>query len=658
MPSLLQRLRAKRFFELLQVVVIFPAVIVGIVLPLDFLYQIDGYRMYLSPLAIVHLFTFTTVIYLFLALVLTLPLVMLAWLIARFTRWPHITVLGTIFVGISTAAFVLILISGMQLWVQQLDVVRIAMPRYRWVLLSVISLCMLAAYQKPNKLTGILRWAKMSSMLVMSFAAISYLIIGVLTYTGGRETTTGSLAPIHASYTKIPPRPNIVFVTIDAFSARHSPLYGYPRDTTPALQQLAREASTFVEFYANSNSTVPGVNSFIYGVRPWTHRAFAFGAPFRSRFNLVAQLKQADYTTLAITSNPNASPVRSLTKQYFDASVDCAIRITFSDCLLFQVAPTAAIPMSQLHFVSGWLGALDIATVGLGIWSSADHHDPELVLSQARQMLMKWRFNAPFFLWVHLMPPHDPYASPEPFIGHFDASALRRTRFDSSPPSQFSAGHDPMFPNAYLGRYDESLLYVDYHVGRFFDWLKQNQLYEGSLIVLTADHGESFSRGYGTHGGPLLHNDLIHIPLLIKQPHQTQGQRINAVAEQIDLVPTILDLASISAQGSLEGKSLKPILQGEVQRLDRPIFSMTLELNSRFGPLHEGTVAMIDGSWKYVHYRGYVPSASQPALHDELYKLDADPDEKRNLISQHPDIAATMKAAIETQFQLHSRPRE
>jgi arylsulfatase A-like enzyme len=80
-------------------------------------------------------------------------------------------------------------------------------------------------------------------------------------------------------------------------------------------------------------------------------------------------------------------------------------------------------------------------------------------------------------------------------------------------------------------------------------------------------------------------------------------------------------------------------------------------MNSRFGPLQTGTVAMIDGRWKYVHYRGYAPSAALPALQDELYDLEADPYEEHNVIAQQVDIAAHMKAAIALHLRIHGGRR-
>lgn len=92
-----QRLHAGRCLEPLQVIALLPAVIVGMILPLDFLYQIDGYRMYLHPLANAQLFAFAVLIYVFLAIVLTLPLAMVVWLLTRCTLWPRMIVFRTVF---------------------------------------------------------------------------------------------------------------------------------------------------------------------------------------------------------------------------------------------------------------------------------------------------------------------------------------------------------------------------------------------------------------------------------------------------------------------------------------------------------------------------------------------------------------------------------
>jgi len=86
------------------------------------------------------------------------------------------------------------------------------------------------------------------------------------------------------------------------------------------------------------------------------------------------------------------------------------------------------------------------------------------------------------------------------------------------------------------------------------------------------------------------------------------------------------------------------------------VFSMNFQQSSRFGALDTGSVAAIDGRWKYVHYRGQFKGSYVPKLEDSLYDLRTDPGENVNLIAVHPAVAAGMRTAIEAQLRVHGGP--
>jgi glucan phosphoethanolaminetransferase (alkaline phosphatase superfamily) len=148
----------------------------------------------------------------------------------------------------------LILSRNLKFWLQRLDLVSFHLTSSTWLLIGsfVLGLCMLAAYRESPVLTGIWRWTTASTLCVLACAGVLYLscLISTVLHPGDTLATTSPTGSPHG----MPARPNIVFVTIDTFSARHASVYGYPRETTPALEQLARQASTFTAFYANSNS--------------------------------------------------------------------------------------------------------------------------------------------------------------------------------------------------------------------------------------------------------------------------------------------------------------------------------------------------------------------------------------------------------------------
>jgi arylsulfatase A-like enzyme len=149
----------------------------------------------------------------------------------------------------------------------------------------------------------------------------------------------------------------------------------------------------------------------------------------------------------------------------------------------------------------------------------------------------------------------------------------------------------------------------------------------------------------------MLYDDLIHVPLLIKEPGQAAGKRVETQSEQIDLMPTLLDLAGIPLEGPVEGRSLRPAMNG--QEMQGPVFSMNFEQNPRYQPLTTGSIAMIAGRWKYVRFLGHLHGPLIPRLTDSLYDLQADPGENKNLASVETAVAARMRSAIDDELRRH-----
>ena len=131
----------------------------------------------------------------------------------------------------------------------------------------------------------------------------------------------------------------------------------------------------------------------------------------------------------------------------------------------------------------------------------------------------------PFFVWIHMFDPHDPYDPPQPYKTRY-AKAL----------------------------YDGEIAYMDSALGSLFRQLKAAGLYDGALIAVTADHGEAL----GAHGedqhGILLYDETVHIPLVIKLPNrQAAGKRIETTVEHADIMPTVLGSLGIAVPGQSAG---------------------------------------------------------------------------------------------------------
>lgn len=207
------------------------------------------------------------------------------------------------------------------------------------------------------------------------------------------------------------------------------------------------------------------------------------------------------------------------------------------------------------------------------------------------------------FLFLHLNEPHGPYRARE----HF---------------SMYSP-------------YDAEIAYSDEIVGRLVHYLKSHQLYDRSTIVLLSDHGE----GLGDHGeqghGLFVYEEAIRVPLIVKQESNAgAGTRIIDVAQQIDLVPTLLDLVKAPIPGGLRGRSLKPLLDGTSHLPDRAVYS-----EAYYGRYHfawSELTSMTDGRHQYIR-----------APREEIYDLQHDPAERRNLVSEAAEARRVLRGALD-----------
>jgi arylsulfatase A-like enzyme len=450
-------------------------------------------------------------------------------------------------------------------------------------------------------------------------------------------------------------RPNIILLTIDALSAPHMSLYGYARPTTPELAQFARGAMVFDRGYANGNFTTPGVATILTGTLPWTHRAMTLPVwplAYTRRTSLPAVLERAGYRTGYVSTNAIAGAAKQGFAQYFQfARPDRTGHVTLCADALSRYLPyvCAASQLSPLEEMD------DIAANFHGPPDNQEH-DPRLALEPALQWLTTVNRSQPIFLWVHLFPPHSPYAVPKPWLGRFDPSEKDRTAASTQPDwAWIQSQLTPAQVQTLEARYDEATAYVDAYVGPFLQRALA-ALGPNTAIVITADHGESFAHGYGAHTGPGLYDEIIHIPLILKLPGETAGQRCDRPAEQADIAPTLAALAGVPAPADWEGRSLVNACNAtpaDGSAPHRAVFSMNFEQNPRFAPLKTGSVAVIQGRWKLIHYMGALHYPYMPALHDELYDLSADPGERTNLAAREPAIVQRLRGLIDAALAQH-----
>lgn len=343
-------------------------------------------------------------------------------------------------------------------------------------------------------------------------------------------------------------RPNLLLVTVDTLRADRVGFYSGRHVRTPNIDALARRGAVFTRAFSHCTTTLPAHTDILLGATPLYHGVhdnanFVVGQEF---LTLAEHLKAAGYATGAFIGG---FPLES--RFGLDQGFD-----TYDD-RLDRVGPTPG---------DSWT------------------RRAEAVVSSALAWLDGRR--SPWFLWVHLWDPHEPYEPPEPY----------RTRFAGRP-------------------YDGEVAYVDEALGTLFGRLERTGLDRSTLVVLTGDHGESLGEhGEATHGF-LAYNATLWIPLIIAHPgmpHRVAG----APVAHADIFPTVCALLGVGNPGRLQGVSLVGAMKGEPAEA-RPIYfeSLTPFYSMGWAPI----VGYIDGEEKFID--SPVP---------EVYDLGEDPAESVN----------------------------
>jgi arylsulfatase A-like enzyme/Tfp pilus assembly protein PilF len=229
----------------------------------------------------------------------------------------------------------------------------------------------------------------------------------------------------------------------------------------------------------------------------------------------------------------------------------------------------------------------------------------DVTIAEAVRWLDDRAQGAPFFLWLHLYDPHDPYEPPEPF----------KSRYPDRP-------------------YDGEVAYTDSLIGEFRQALEARGLLASSLIILTADHGEGLGdHGEGQHGF-FVYDSTIHVSLVVRPPEAPEGGRVvDKAVSHVDIFPTVLDAVGLSAPKRVDGQSLLPFVRGGTVERDQGVYSESLYplLHYGWAPLR----ALRTDDHKLI-------SAPRP----EVFDVAADPREMRDLSLAQPVVTDELETRL------------
>jgi arylsulfatase A-like enzyme len=366
-------------------------------------------------------------------------------------------------------------------------------------------------------------------------------------------------------------RPNIILIVLDTVGAKHLSLYGYPRRTTPHMEQMAEECVVYPRCFAASNWTMPSHGSLFTGLYPSQHGVFEGSLSlYDNVYHLASILKLAGYQTLGISANGLVAPGSGLCPD-FDYFKDLACGQF--DQFLNQMQDKPLKGSNQIwveltrnltasHFCrTAFKYVLETGRVNDLVksvqWAAQTqlHRmlNPSPIFKSAgytRKTVKLFRENfhnniihddSPFFLFINFMEAHQRYRPPlrhRKFSKWFDKQYLniyRGYKSELSPAKE-------RFIQRYNDLYDDEIYFLDHMLKKLWDSLKKTKYFDDTLIIITSDHGEHL--GEKDHYGHVLslYNELIWIPLLVKFPMDVgkkgEDQRLVSLT---DCYATVLD---------------------------------------------------------------------------------------------------------------------
>jgi arylsulfatase A-like enzyme len=469
---------------------------------------------------------------------------------------------------------------------------------------------------------------------------------------------------------------NILIVVFDAFTAYNMSLYGYPRDTTPNINRLAKRAIVYHNHFAGGSFTTPGTASLFTGSLPWTHRAFIFNDTVdksykeRTIFHVFS-----DYHRIAYSQNSLAETHLKLFRRDIDDHIPqdklCLKRDQFIN-FLFANDPDAAtlawarimkknedgasysLFLSKLYQKYEDSKIKDIQNdfpLGLPVINVDNYYRLEDVINWLSDQLPL--ATPPFLGYFHFLPPHRPYNTRRDFFRRF---ARDNYAFPAKPISIFDMGIDDYQLQRLRNHYDEYILYVDEEFSRLVSSLEKSGILDDTWLILTSDHGELFERGLTGHITETMYQPVIRIPLLIFEPRKKSGGNIYTSTSAIDVLPTLAHVSGINIPEWCEGSILPPYNTTEA-KADRSLYVIDAKKNAKYAPFRRASVTMIKGQYKLIYYFGY-EQLKEIGDFIEIYDIHNDPEEMENLYSSRKELGDELLAEVKVKLAEVNAPYE
>lgn len=434
-------------------------------------------------------------------------------------------------------------------------------------------------------------------------------------------------------------RPNILFICTDYQRGVDGPSLGTPFLDMPAFYRLCKEGMVFTRHYSTAPICMPARYTWLTGRYPHYHGAWdntRNWIPEKTPI-LVELLKAAGYKTIGVGKMHVKPWNRDIgfdkwisVDRKRNGKRDAVIDDDYSKFL-------------DQHGMNRWnYLKLQSESEIFGVYDwpyDEKFHIDYYVGDQAKRIIKKNELKEPFLMWISFNGPHNPWDPPaeysEPYkkmklpLGNTFPGELAtkpkdhtrvRNNYTPQVPRLIDANperRDEIIHRIRAGHYG-GLTYIDRQLEKIFNALEDKGLFDETIIIYSSDHGAHLGDHNLIHKGTH-YDSSARVPFVVRYPKKIEPKQTDAFSSHVDLMPTLLDLADIPIQKSLEGKSLVPILSGKEESVQDKVF---IEIR--------GTTSIVTDDWKM----GINPKDQD----GDLYDLKNDPNELYNLFGK-PEYA-------------------
>ena len=436
--------------------------------------------------------------------------------------------------------------------------------------------------------------------------------------------------------------PNILVVMTDDQRKDALSIYGNPILKTPNIDRIGMEGMRLDEFFVTNSLCAPSRATFYTGVYSHVHGVTTngFGEPFRNQTGLRGN--QQTFISLLHDAGFETALVGKWHLRSMPAGFD-----------------------SWAIFPGGGGPYLDPSMTANGVHLRMRGHADDVVGDQTIAYLQNRSKDRPFLLLMNFKSPHRNWMPAKRFENAFEAvdiplprtyedrldtDALRRARMAISDMPDFKErGVSPTLPReerkrrnleALVKNYYRTLLSVDENTGRVLEYLDKNDLTKNTVVVFTSDNG-FFLGEYGLYDKRLMYEASLRVPLLFRWPGQiAAGSSDHAhLLTNVDIAPTILEIAGVPIPDWMQGRSFLRVLKGQPTASRDAFYYEFLEYPDydHCARKHRGVRTR---KWKLIEYW-------ERPVEYELYDLESDPDETKNLAAAKPAKVRELKALLE-----------